>query len=216
MKKTLLLLAGLSFLIPMTASATLVGTGTMNIDWSSPNVNASFNNGSNYGWYYGDADIISTSYSGPTLKSLEAFCVEKSDYLPGKTYTFWSIDTASFGSAGTNGTKTIYDKYVEATWLANHALTASGDSDTNKAIAQAAIWSTVIDGAIISSSWSHYQDVQNLLSLFSGATNKNQAKACGVICSALRIHHMWRGLLKSQLAMISLALSCAYFRNFSG
>jgi|GEM_PF-934184 len=170
MKKTLLLVAGLTFLVPMTASATLVGTGTMNIAWSGPTVDATFPNGIGFIHTDADADITGT-YTGPKFNSHEAFCVEASYYNPNITnFAFWSIDTATFGAASTTNTPTVYDKYVEATWIANWAL-GSGKTNADKAVAQAAIWQVVVGADI--STWAHSGQVTYLLNTtYKYATDK--------------------------------------------
>ena len=96
MKKALLLVAGLSFFFPMTASTTLVTTGTMNITWSAPEVWVDFGNSfySKYSRYNSDADTTSlTINTDLQLKSTEAFCVDQEVYKNGQSYEFYTIDS---------------------------------------------------------------------------------------------------------------------------
>lgn len=130
MKKFVFILVFLFSMIPVGASATLLGNGFLDIDWSGPMV----------GSYFGDYDAAEMRLSGLTQKNLEVFCVQgqgASNALVG--YTFYSISSQH---------STIFDyaKISKAAWIADNwtnwvtATDTVGDKDMKKVEAQKAVW----------------------------------------------------------------------------
>ena len=151
MKKILgvLLIAGF-LLFPICADATLVGTGSLDMDYSSPIQKMEFPSQS--GFYYADYDAT-YSLLGQTYENQEIFCVEeKSGIGLPQEYKFYTID-ASWSD---------YKKYVEATWVANWFF--QNQTEDNKAIAQVAIWEIVLE-----------TDYNNPLTLYSLSDGELQA-----------------------------------------
>ena len=151
MKKQLLTVAALTFLIPMTAAADYIGSGKMTITYEKldPAIGPSIQ--TTAGSYYGDYDV--TAYSrtaGATIDfaSFEAFCVGPEDLISPTPYDFYTSDG---GGAPTADLLTTWaDNYQEVTWIANWATTTTSfkisdtltitDTDAIKAYGQAAIW----------------------------------------------------------------------------
>ena len=150
MKKQLWAAAALTFLVPMTAAATYIGSGDMTITYEKldPAVGPVITTTADS--YYGDYDV--TEYSrtaGATIDfaSWEAFCVESTDLIGSTLYDFYTSD--GFPSVDLLGTWA--DNYQQVTWIANWATTttsynntitgySTSDSDDIKALGQAAIW----------------------------------------------------------------------------
>lgn len=148
MKKRFSLLLGLLFVCPLPAVADSIGTGNMAVVGSSPNQEVNF--GSGIKTYSADYDVtlgavtLTASYTGLTLNSKEAFCVENADMFTSGLYTkyaFYTSDALNSWAANTA---------QEATWIANWALTYTGKInnksytvDEKKGIAQLAIWDLV-------------------------------------------------------------------------
>ena len=146
MKKQLWAAAALTFLIPMTAAADYIGSGTMTIEGTAPIIVT------NEYPYQPAGDYNKTSYnpsSGSTaitFASGEVFCVESTDLIGTTLYDFYTSD----GSPSVDLLDTWTANYQEVTWIANWATTApsfttSGgtkitDTDAIKAYGQAAIW----------------------------------------------------------------------------
>ena len=147
MKKQLLTVAALTFLIPMTAAADYIGSGNMTITYEKldPAIGPSIQ--TTAGTYYGDYDV--TAYSrtaGATIDfaSFEAFCVGPEDLISPTPYDFYTSDG---GGAPTADLLTTWaDNYQEVTWIANWATTTTSynstynNADHVKALGQAAIW----------------------------------------------------------------------------
>ena len=143
MKKQFWAVAALTLLMPMTAAAAYIGSGTMSIDWSDPTPTA--------GGYYADYNVTAYAQTaGATIKfaSTEAFCVGPEDLISPTTYDFYTSNGVGAPDADLLTTWTA--NYQEATWIANWATTATSfttsggtkitDTDAIKAYGQAAIW----------------------------------------------------------------------------
>ena len=132
MKKLLLVVALSLSLFPLTASAGLIGTGSLTLAASGPVVSP----------YLGDYDVVSYTYltgtkiefatdNSPADAGWEAFCVSPDHLNP---YT----DTFNFYTAS----EMLGDNTNFITWVANY-VTGSGQTDADKAYGQAAIWQTL-------------------------------------------------------------------------
>lgn len=133
MKKQLLGLALSLFVFPLTASAGLIGTGTLTLSASDPVVSP----------YLGDYDVVSYTYlTGTKIEfaadlsatqdaGWEAFCVSI-DHLNPYTDNFNFYTASEIFGADTN--------FI--TWVANWA-TGSGKTDADKVLGQKAIWQTL-------------------------------------------------------------------------
>ena len=138
MKKQFWAVAALTLLMPMTAAAAYIGSGTMSIDWSDPTPTA--------GGYYADYNVTAYAQTaGATIKfaSTEAFCVGPEDLISPTTYDFYTSNGVGAPDADLLTTWTA--NYQEATWIANWATTTTTyESYTTaadvKAAGQAAIW----------------------------------------------------------------------------
>ena len=146
MKKQLWAAAALTFLIPMTAAADYIGSGTMTIEGTAPIIVT------NEYPYQPAGDYNKTSYnpsSGSTaitFASGEVFCVESTDLIGTTLYDFYTSD----GSPSVDLLDTWTANYQEVTWIANWATTTTSfkisdtltitDTDAIKAYGQAAIW----------------------------------------------------------------------------
>jgi hypothetical protein len=133
MKKYIVTAAALIFLAPMTASADVVGTKTLDIDASGYTIKDATHS------YTGDYDIHSQDSTNPILRT-EVFCVS-SDHLNSSSisYTLNTSDILGLDSSGNSKNKFV-------TWAATWA----GNDSTNKYVAQAAIWQYL--GVLTSSS----------------------------------------------------------------
>lgn len=131
------------FLYPVCAGAVLVGTGTLDMDASGPTQSMVFPDQS--GTYYADYDATYTLLGEEYYT--EIFCVE--DALGSQStqnYDFYTIDSSSDPFIE-------WDRYVEATWVANWFMNESSGSDTDKAIAQVAIWEIVLENDLDSNAY---------------------------------------------------------------
>ena len=123
--KKISLLAIVSFLaIPLAANATLLGTGSLDINWSGPT-------GDGYYLDY-DGKVTSSSF-GYTTDWEEVFCVSDQNASSGiPTYDFYTItsDLPNYGSLS------------KAAWIADNweTFNTGGDLDILKGEAQKAIW----------------------------------------------------------------------------
>ena len=146
MKKQLWAAAALTFLIPMTAAADYIGSGTMTI---AGNITPLIYIDTYPFQLAGDYD--KTAYSRTagatiTFASGEVFCVESTDLIGTTLYDFYTSD----GSPSVDLLDTWTANYQEVTWIANWATTATSfttsggtkitDTDAIKAYGQAAIW----------------------------------------------------------------------------
>ena len=153
MKKQLWAAAALTFLIPMTAAADYIGSGTMTIESSPPSVwvvTDSSTTPPTENPYDGDYDKTfyeaSSGSTAITFASGEVFCVESTDLIGTTLYDFYTSD----GSPSVDLLDTWTANYQEVTWIANWATTATSfttsggtkitDTDAIKAYGQAAIW----------------------------------------------------------------------------
>jgi hypothetical protein len=136
-------LAIVSFLaIPLAANATLLGTGSLDINWSGPTG----------GGYYLDYDGQVTSSSfGYATDWEEVFCVSGQNASSGiPTYDFYTItsDLPNYGSLS------------KAAWIADNWETfyTGGDLDILKGEAQKAVWKImgVMDIVGSGTDWSIY------------------------------------------------------------
>ena len=155
MKKQLWAAAALTFLIPMTAAATYIGSGDMTITsqqkdpLAGPYINIST------GDVGGDYDV--TAYSrtaGATIDfaSWEAFCVESTALIGTTLYDFYTSDGKDNGVLADNVLTNWTANFQEVTWIANWATDKTGWTDASttafgsysadeiKAFGQAAIW----------------------------------------------------------------------------
>lgn len=132
MKKLFLALALVSLIcaLPIQGSADIIGYVDLTEKHYAPRGHVSFNSGSNWGNYYLDYEA---ALNGGAYD--EAFCVENRD-APGETktpYTLLSIDTSlnNFGLTPLD--------YQAAAWIAENYF------ETQKAVAQIAIWEIIHD-----------------------------------------------------------------------
>ena len=142
MKKQFWAVAALTLLMPMTAAAAYIGSGTMSILASDDQATMIT------GTYYADYDVNLATYvrtAGATIKfaSTEAFCVEAEDLLtdPSTIYDFYTSD----GSPSLDLLNDWSMKYQQATWIANWATTNTSyksytTAEAVKAAGQVAIW----------------------------------------------------------------------------
>ena len=169
MKKTLLIVALSVALFPLTASADLIGEGSMSITYSDPYIQTTPNT------FYGDYDIVTATLpAGLTLTSNEVFCVEDADLVSPTNYAFYSIDD-SLNTTYAEGNSAYVGLLKEATWLANWGYNRTEDysQDVNKAIAQAAIW-TILHVETVTTAFDYYSEMNALLTYYDEtATDKN-------------------------------------------
>ncbi len=121
-----------SFVLAGPAMATLLGTGTMEVAYSGPNVYSSVTGKT----YAGDYDgKVTWSNFGYTTGVDEIFCVSTQELITPQNYQFYTIDSS------------IADNLSKAAWIADQWLaglsTYSGDFDAYKVEAQKAIWATI-------------------------------------------------------------------------
>jgi hypothetical protein len=140
LKKLVSFLAiGMFLSIPFIANATLLGTGQLNVSWSTPTSGGTPN-------YYTDYDgTVVTSNFGYTTNLEEIFCVSKDDANAVEQVAFYKItpdlDTI-FNKSG------LYAELAQAAWIAdNWTSFGTSDTDTLKGEAQKAVWkvTNVID-----------------------------------------------------------------------
>lgn len=136
LKKLISFLAiGLFLAIPFTASATLLGTGQLEVKWSTPTSGGSPN-------YYTDYDGKVTGVSSDWE---EMFCVSEDDAHSEEIVDFYTItdDLNTFFYDG------LYAKLAQAAWIADNwtAYSTPGatldELDVLKGEAQKAVWQTM-------------------------------------------------------------------------
>jgi hypothetical protein len=166
-KKQIQILMGapLMFLFPLTASATYIGSGNMEIGYSYPAA----------GGYYADYDLeyyTKTSGAEIDFASPEVFCVEEEELVSPTTYDFFTSD-----GGGVDGDELLDSwvaSYEEVTWIANWATTTTSyesySTDEIKAIGQAAIWNLL---GVFSISDSYGGETSSIRDMYSGASNTN-------------------------------------------
>jgi len=131
MKKFVVFLAiGLFLALPCAANATLLGTGQLNVSWSTPTSGGSPN-------YYTDYDgtVVSSDF-GYTTELEEIFCVSKDNANAVEIVDFYAITSdldTIFDEEG------LYKKLVQAAWIADN-WQSYGTSDEIKGEAQKAVW----------------------------------------------------------------------------
>ncbi len=163
MKKQFLAITALMFLFPLTASAGYIGSAQMEIGYSTPTA----------GGYYADYDVKTyskTDGAAINFASYEAFCVEKEDLISPTIYKFYTSD----GSGSNDLLTTWTANYVQATWIANWAITTTTyknyTADEIKAIGQVAIWNLL---GVLSISTGYYgTETAALGTLYSNANNR--------------------------------------------
>ena len=113
--------------MPLAANATLLGTGSLDINWSGPTADG----------YYLDYDGKVTSSSfGYATDWTEVFCVSDQNASSGiPTYAFFTI-TSDLSN---------YERLSQAAWIADNWETfdTGGDLDILKGEAQKAVWQTM-------------------------------------------------------------------------
>jgi hypothetical protein len=160
MKKQIYTAIACMFLFPLTASASYIGSGVMEIGYSTPAA----------GGYYADYDKTSYTHTAGQIinfASNEVFCVEKEPLISPTNYNFYTSDG---GGVDTNELlNTWTDNYQKVTWIANWATTV--DNDQIKANAQAAIWWTL---GVVTVFDSYYtQQLNTIFAAYDAANNKN-------------------------------------------
>jgi hypothetical protein len=125
------LVIGMFLSIPFIANATSLGTGQLNVSWSSPTTGGSPN-------YYADYDgTVVTSNFGYTTNLEEIFCVSEDHANAIEIVDFYAISPdLNYYFAG------LYEKLAPAAWIADN-WTTYGTSDTIKGEAQKAVWKHV-------------------------------------------------------------------------
>lgn len=183
MKKQLIAAAALLLLTPLAASAapSLVATGSMKVDASTPTQYVDFDGGGSGASlnYYADYDAtfgamtLKPAYTSLTFESGEVFCVENTDMYTVNNvgaYTGYDFYTSDALNSWALGSREL------VTWIANWALATPGSGELTgedrKAAAQVAIWDTVIASATFSSS-TYYTVAQTLITSHATAADKN-------------------------------------------
>ena len=148
MKKYFLTAAALLLLSPFTASADLVGTGTMSIAGSGNTVTVSFTDPYNLTFYGAllDYNVTSSSlspdignYTKLSLDSFEVYCIEGTYLQTPATFTFYTGD--EFYST---------EKWAEVTWLANKGLAGNSFKESS----QKALWEFIAHGNVYNYTYS--------------------------------------------------------------
>lgn len=121
-----ILAIALFLFIPLAANATLLGTGDLNVGYSTPT-------GGGYYLDY-DGEVISSDF-GYTTGVEEVFCVS-GENGNGGLYDFYTITDDLDTLFSTTG---LYTKLSQAAWIADN-WTSWGTSDTVKGEAQKAVW----------------------------------------------------------------------------
>lgn len=131
MKKLLSIFAiALLLCFPLGASATLMGTGELNVTWSTP-TGGPDSNGDN--WYLDYDGTVTDANFDYSITNAEVFCVS-SQQGSGGLYDFYTI-TPDLGS--------IYATLSQAAWIADNWTTFAAPGvtmDTLKGEAQKAVW----------------------------------------------------------------------------
>lgn len=137
-KIKLFLIAAILLLNPVYAAAISLGTGTLDMSYSTPIQYMVFPDTAN-GYYYVDYDGTYT-LNGESWAS-EMFCVEDKDGDDSvHDYEFFTVDS-SLDSYGVDA-----DSYIAATWLTNwYSTQTTYAEETAKAIAQVAVWEVVLE-----------------------------------------------------------------------
>ena len=139
MKKQFWAAAALTFLIPMTAAADYIGSGTMTI---AGNITPLIYIDTYPFQLAGDYDKTSytpTAGAKITFASNEVFCVESTDLIGTTLYDFYTSDGAPSADLLPSWTEKNIKK---VTWIANWA-TQAASTDVDKANAQAEIWNVL-------------------------------------------------------------------------
>ena len=135
MKRMLMILAPILLFVPFVAYAAPLGTGQLNVSWSTPTSGGSPN-------YYTDYDgTVVLSDFGYNTDLEEIFCVSSDDANHVEMVTFYAITDeldATFGSG-------FYENLARAAWIADNWTSSSytaleSDLDTLKGEAQKAVW----------------------------------------------------------------------------
>ena len=160
MKKQLWAAAALTFLIPMTAAATYIGSGNMTITSQKEDPAAGPYINISTGDVGGDYDVDVKAYSRTagaliTFASNEVFCVESTALIGSTLYDFYTSDGKDNGVLADNVLTNWTANFQEVTWIANWATDKTGWTDASttafgsysadeiKAFGQAAIWETL-------------------------------------------------------------------------
>ena len=149
MKKQFWVVAALTLLVPMTAAADYIGSGTMVTNHTDPNPKALT---VERGQVFADYNVVSYNRTAGTainFASWEAFCVELDPRIPSTIYDFYTSDG---GSAPDLLPAWTEENIKQVTWIANWATDMAGwtaeslaafgsyTPDEIKAFGQAAIW----------------------------------------------------------------------------
>jgi len=131
MKKLVFLVGMLAFVLgPLVANATLLGSGSLNVYWSTPK-------GGGYYLDY-DGEVVHTSF-GYTTGLDEIFCVSGNDANSLEDDISFFTITPDLDTLIGDGT---YNKLSKAAWIADH-WTEWGTSDVIKGEAQKAVWAII-------------------------------------------------------------------------
>ena len=161
MKKHFLAAAALLLLSPLPASADIAATGSMTMYASDYTQTANFGTGTyNYAVDY-KADISSVTLksnyediSFDKIDNAEVFCVENAVMYTEGLASWYDFYTSDY----------LLTNAAKVTWIAQQFF----ENKTTKAIAQVAIWKTVISGVTFYNDYSAAAD--NLINLYNGST----------------------------------------------
>ena len=160
MKKFISFLAmGLFLAIPFAANATLLGTGQLNVLWSTPTS----------GGYYTDYDgeVISSDF-GYTTYLEEIFCVSHDNANAIEIVDFYTITPDLDTIFNTTG---LYAELAQAAWIADN-WTSYGTSETIKGEAQKAVWEVTNVMSIIGTTGTDY-DIYSAALSYTGYLTSN-------------------------------------------
>jgi PEP-CTERM motif len=129
-KLAIFLVMGIFLAIPIAANATLLGTGVLNVEWSSPYSGTSPN-------YYADYDgtVVSSSF-GYTTGLEEIFCVSEDPGYHSEVVDFYTITSDLSNYAALSKAAWIADNWATTNW----ATPWGGNTDILKGEAQKAVW----------------------------------------------------------------------------
>lgn len=130
-----IMIIAMSLMLPVYAGAGIIGNANLQLYYSSPTGNFTFNSTTNN--YYVDYDARING--GPQM---EVFCVENANGPPQEQtnpYTLLSIDN-SLSDFGLDPSR-----YQAAAWVAENYYGQYASSDVMKAAAQVAIWEIIFD-----------------------------------------------------------------------
>ena len=183
MKKQFWVVAALTLLVPMTAAADYIGSGTMVTNHTDPNPKALT---VERGQVFADYNVVSYNRTAGTainFASWEAFCVELDPRIPSTIYDFYTSDG---GSAPDLLPAWTEENIKQVTWIANWATDMAGwtaeslaafgsyTPDEIKAFGQAAIWETLtifdVTGVQIGSEY--IDKTAEIRGYYTGAGNK--------------------------------------------